>query len=86
MHGKGLIFKQRPDKKESGCLVDIEGKKTPGRGNSQCKGPEAGVGLEWSARARWIVQLELSGHEEGRGGEVRSRRASGQATISMQLY
>ena len=27
------------------CLVDIQGKNTPGRGHSKCKGPEPGCGV-----------------------------------------
>lgn len=38
-------FEQRPEEAEGVSHVDTWGKNIPGRGSSQCKGPEAGTRL-----------------------------------------
>ena len=62
-----LLFLQRPEEREGVNHKDIWGKSFPGRRNSQCKGPEAGVGPEERGRGR-------EGEERGKGREREKER------------
>ena len=54
-------FEQRHDEAVRGLTT---GKSAPGRGNSQCKGPEAGVCLHVGGTATRPVWLELIEHRQ----------------------
>ena len=48
-------MKQRLGRSEGMTHVDIRGKSIPGKGNSKCKLPEAGLCLLYSGIARRLV-------------------------------
>ena len=78
--GEGLSGEEAmglsPDDKE-GVGVKGPGWRVPGRRNSMCKGPEAGMLLVYSRRPEWLKQIEQEEEQRARSQrtlEARARR------------
>ena len=76
-----MTFEQRPEKGQKELAVQrARGGACPGRGNSKCKGPEAGPSLVCWGNSR---EANVSGEEGRKGADARERTGAPLRHFSM---